>query len=249
MSQQSKIEWTQNRWNPTTECTKISSGCKHCNSETMAKRLRALGVRGYENGFDLSILPERLEQPLKRKKPTLYFVNSMSDLFHEDIPDSFIEDVFKVITQATQHEFQILTKRASRMAEFFQTRQVPKNAWLGVTVEDKKYGLTRIDHLRRIDVNIRFLSLEPLLENVGKINLTGIHWVIVGGESGAKARPMKKKWALNIQQQCQQSDVQFFFKQWGMWGDDGKKRPKKQNGRQLNGKIFDEMPYQIPIYG
>ncbi|HIE01094.1 MAG TPA: DUF5131 family protein, partial [Thiotrichaceae bacterium] len=123
------------------------------------------------------------------------------------------------------------------------------NAWLGVTVEDKKYGLPRIDHLRRIDVNIRFLSIEPLLENLGTIDLSGIHWVIVGGESGAKARPMKKKWALNIQQQCQQSGVQFFFKQWGMWGDDGKKRPKKQNGRQLNGKIFDEMPYQIPIYG
>ena len=249
MSQQSKIEWTQNTWNPTTGCTKISSGCKHCYAETMAKRLQAMGVKGYENGFDLTILSERLEQPLKRKKPTIYFVNSMSDLFHEDIQDSFIEDVFKVITQATQHEFQILTKRASRMAEFFQTRQVPKNAWLGVTVEDKKYGLPRIDHLRRIDVNIRFLSIEPLLENLGTIDLSGIHWVIVGGESGAKARPMKKKWALNIQQQCQQSGVQFFFKQWGMWGDDGKKRPKKQNGRQLNGKIFDEMPYQIPIYG
>ncbi|MEK8021464.1 MAG: phage Gp37/Gp68 family protein [Candidatus Parabeggiatoa sp.] len=249
MSQQSKIEWTQNTWNPTTGCTKISSGCKHCYAETMAKRLQAMGVRGYENGFDLSILPERLEQPLKIKKPTIYFVNSMSDLFHEDIPDSFIEDVFKVITQATQHEFQILTKRASRMAEFFQTRQVPKNAWLGVTVEDKKYGLPRIDHLRRIEVNIRFLSIEPLLEDVGKINLTGIHWVIVGGESGPNARPMKKQWVENIQQQCQQSGVQFWFKQWGGWDADGKKRPKKQNGHQLNGKIFDEIPYQMPLYG
>ena len=210
-----KIEWTQNTWNPTTGCTKISSGCKHCYAETMAKRLQAMGVRGYENGFDLTLLPERLAQPLKRKKPTLYFVNSMSDLFHEDIPDSFREDVFNVIRQATQHEFQLLTKRAGRMVEFFQTRQVPQNAWLGVTVEDKKYGLPRIEHLRRIEVNIRFLSIEPLLEDVGKINLTGIHWVIVGGESGPNARPMKKQWVENIQQQCQQSGVQFFFKQWG----------------------------------
>ncbi len=248
MSQKSKIEWTQNTWNPTTGCTKISSGCKFCYAETMAKRLQAMRVRGYENGFDLSILPERLEQPLKRKKPTIYFVNSMSDLFHEDIPDSFIEDVFNVITQATQHEFQVLTKRAKRMEEFFRTRQVPTNAWLGVTVEDKKYGLPRINYLRQIDVAIRFLSLEPLLENLGTINLSGIHWVIVGGESGPFARPMNKRWVENIQKQCQQSGVQFFFKQWGGRGADGKKRPKKQNGRQLNGKIFDEMPYQMPIH-
>jgi len=248
MSQKSKIEWTQNTWNPTTGCTKISPGCKFCYAETMAKRLQAMGVRGYENGFELTILEERLIQPLKRKKPTIYFVNSMSDLFHEDIPDSFIEDVFNVITQATQHEFQVLTKRAKRMEEFFRTRQVPQNAWLGVTVEDKKYGLPRINYLRRIDVEIRFLSMEPLLENLGTINLNGIHWVIVGGESGPFARPMNKKWVENIQKQCQQSGVQFFFKQWGGRGADGKKRPKKQNGRQLNGKIFDEMPYQIPIY-
>jgi len=248
MSQKSKIEWTQNTWNPTTGCTKISSGCKFCYAETMAKRLQAMGVRGYENGFDLTILPERLEQPLKRKKPTIYFVNSMSDLFHEDIPDSFIEDVFDVIRQAAQHEFQILTKRAKRMEEFFKTRQVPTNAWLGVTVENKKDGLPRINYLRRVNVEIRFLSLEPLLENLGVIDLNGIHWVIVGGESGQNARPMKKKWVENVQKQCQQSDVQFFFKQWGGWGVDGKKRPKKQNGRKLNGKIFDEMPYQMPIH-
>jgi protein gp37 len=249
MSQKSKIEWTQNTWNPTTGCTKISPGCKFCYAETMAKRLQAMGVRGYENGFELTLLPERLVQPLKRKKPTVYFVNSMSDLFHEDIPDSFIENVFGVIKQAYQHEFQILTKRAGRMENFFKIRQVPQNAWLGVSVEDKKYGLPRIEHLRRIDVNIRFLSLEPLLEDIGKINLTGIHWVIVGGESGSNARPMKKKWVENIQKQCQQSGVQFFFKQWGGWGADGKKRPKKQNGRQLNGNIFDEMPSQMPLYG
>jgi protein gp37 len=242
MSQKSKIEWTQNTWNPTTGCTKISSGCKFCYAETMAKRLQAMEVRGYENGFDLTILPERLEQPLKRKKPTIYFVNSMSDLFHENIPDLFIEKVFNVIRQATQHEFQILTKRAKRLEKFFRTRQVPPNAWLGVTVEDKKYGLPRINYLRKVDVKIRFLSLEPLLENLGAIDLSGIHWIIVGGESGPFARPMKKKWVENIQKQCQQSGVKFFFKQWGTWGANGKKGSKKQNGRQLNGDLFDEMP-------
>jgi protein gp37 len=247
MSQRSRIEWTQNTWNPTTGCTKISSGCKHCYAEAMAKRLQAMGVNGYENGFDLTMLPERLIQPLKRKKPTIYFVNSMSDLFHEGIPDSFIQQVFDVIKQCTQHQFQILTKRAQRMEQFFCNHQVPENAWLGVTVEDKKYGLPRIEYLRRIEVKIRFLSLEPLLENLGRLDLNGIHWVIVGGESGPNARPMKPEWAMNIQQQCQQSDVQFFFKQWGGWGADGKKRPKKQNGRQLNGKIFDEMPDQMSL--
>jgi protein gp37 len=186
MSQKSKIEWTQNTWNPTTGCTKISSGCKHCYAETMAKRLQAMGVRGYENGFELTLLPERLTQPLKRKKPTIYFVNSMSDLFHEDIPDFFIQKVFDVVTQCTQHQFQILTKRADRMEKYFQHRPVPKNAWLGVTVEDKKYGVPRIGYLSRIDANIRFLSIEPLLEDLGKINLAKIHWVIVGGESGQK---------------------------------------------------------------
>ncbi len=237
-----KIEWTEQTWNPTTGCTKISSGCKYCYAETMANRLQAMGVMGYQNGFDLSLLPDRLAQPLQRKKPTLYFVNSMSDLFHEGIPDLFIEDVFKVITQATQHEFQILTKRAARMAAFFQTRQVPKNAWLGVTVEDQKQGLPRIEHLRHIDVGIRFLSIEPLLENLGAIDLREIHWVIVGGESGAKARQMQEEWALDIQRQCQNNNVPFFFKQLGAWGRDGGRRDKKKNGRQLSGKLFDGMP-------
>lgn len=247
MSQQSRIEWTQNTWNPTTGCTKISSGCKHCYAEAMAKRLQAMGVNGYENGFDLTILPERLVQPLKRKKPTIYFVNSMSDLFHEGIPDSFIQQVFEVIRQSTQHQFQILTKRAERMEQFVSNHPVPENTWLGVTVEDKKYGIPRIEYLRRIEVKIRFLSLEPLLEDLGTLDLNGIHWVIVGGESGPNPRQMEPEWAMNIQQQCQQSGVQFFFKQWGGWGADGKKRPKKQNGRQLNGEIFDEMPYQMSL--
>jgi protein gp37 len=242
MSQKSKIEWTQSTWNPTTGCTKISPGCKFCYAETMAKRLQAMKVKGYENGFELSLLHERLRQPLKRNKPTLYFVNSMSDLFHEDIPFSFIEEVFEVIKQASQHEFQILTKRASRMEEFFKNHQITDNVWLGVTVEDRQYGLPRIEYLRHLKAKIRFISIEPLLEDLGKINLTGIDWVIVGGESGTRGRAMDKKWIVNIQQQCQAQEIKFFFKQWGTWGADGQKASKKQNGRQLSGKTFDEMP-------
>jgi protein gp37 len=245
MSQKSKIEWTQSTWNPTTGCTKISPGCKFCYAEMMAKRLQAMKVKGYENGFELTLLPERLEQPLKRNKPTLYFVNSMSDLFHEDIPESFIEEVFEIIRQTPQHEFQILTKRANRMEKFFKNHQITKNIWLGVTVEDRQYGLPRIEHLRHLEAKIRFISIEPLLEDLGKINLKGIDWVIVGGESGAKGRPMDKKWVVNIQKQCQAQRIKFFFKQWGTWGNDGQKRSKKQNGRQLNGKTFDEMPTYV----
>jgi protein gp37 len=242
VSTKSKIEWTEQTWNPVTGCTKISSGCKYCYAEVMAKRLQAMNVRGYENGFNLSILPERLAEPLNRKKPTIYFVNSMSDLFHEGIDDNYIEQVFAVIGQAKQHQFQILTKRAQRLASFFMDRKVPNNAWLGVSVENKEHGLARIEYLREIDAKIRFLSCEPLLENLGYINLKGIHWVIVGGESGANARPMAIEWAENIQYQCQKQGVKFFFKQWGGWGADGKKRPKKENGRILSGRVFNEMP-------
>lgn len=242
MSTKSKIEWTEQTWNPATGCTKISPGCKYCYAEVMAKRLQAMNVKGYENGFNLSILPERLTEPLKRKKPTIYFVNSMSDLFHEEIDDDFIEQVFSVISQASQHQFQILTKRAERLAEFFDNRKIPSNAWLGVTVENKEHGLSRIDYLRKVNAKIRFLSCEPLLEDLGNINLKGIDWVIVGGESGAKARPMNTEWAENLQWQCEKQGVKFFFKQWGGWGADGKKRPKKANGRELNGRVFNEMP-------
>lgn len=166
----------------------------------------------------------------------------MSDLFHEDIPFEFIEDVISVVEQADWHTFQILTKRAERMEAFFKNRQVPKDAWLGVTVEDKKYGVPRIDNLRRIDASICFLSVEPLLEDLGKIDLTNIHWVIVGGESGSKARPMSIDWVENVRLQCTEAEVAFFFKQWGGWGADGKKRAKKANGRELNGRTWDEMP-------
>ncbi len=213
----------------------------------MACRLKAMGTPGYEDGFKLKILPARLDEPLKRKTPTTYFVNSMSDLFHEEIPFEFIEQVISTIEQADWHTFQILTKRADRMEQFFINRAVPKNAWLGVTVEDKKYGVPRIDNLRRIKAAIRFLSVEPLLEDIGKIDLTDIHWVIVGGESGSRARPMSIEWVENVRLQCEAADVAFFFKQWGGWGADGKKRAKKANGRELNGRTWDEMPLvQIP---
>jgi protein gp37 len=211
----------------------------------MAKRLNAMGTPGYENGFALTLLPERLNDPLRRKKPTVYFVNSMSDLFHDRIPNSFIEQVFSVIEQTPHHTYQILTKRAARMARFFRTRAVPVNAWLGVSVENRQYGVPRIDHLRTVPARIRFLSVEPLLSDVGELDLSDIHWVIVGGESGPKARPMKMEWVESVRVQCQEQDVAFFFKQWGGWGADGKKRAKAANGRELNGRTWDEMPISV----
>lgn len=242
MSNKTKIEWTEQTWNPTTGCTKISPGCKNCYAEVMSHRLKAMHVSGYENGFEISLVEGRLNQPLKRKKPTKYFVNSMSDLFHEGIPDSFIDKIFAVIEETPHHIYQILTKRAYRMASYFDCRKIPSNAWLGVSVEDKQYGLPRIDQLRNIDATIRFLSIEPLLEDLGSINLENIHWVIAGGESGKNARPMKEEWVINIRDQCSQDKVSFFFKQWGGWGADGKKRSKQANGRILQGEIFSETP-------
>ncbi len=242
MTSSSKIEWTEQTWNPTTGCTKISAGCKYCYAETMAKRLKAMGASGYENGFNLSVLPERLSQPLKRKKPTIYFVNSMSDLFHKSVSFDFIDQVFEVIDKTPQHSYQILTKRASRMRDYFISRNVPDNAWLGVSVENKKHGLPRVNTLREINANTRFLSIEPLLESIGSINLIGIHWVIVGGESGPKARPIKEEWIDEIYSQCNKYKTAFFFKQWGTWGKDNQRRNKKANGREYRGKTWDEMP-------
>ena len=244
MTTTTSIEWTEQTWNPTTGCTKVSPGCKHCYAETMARRLQAMGVRGYENGFALSLLPERLAEPLARKKPTMYFVNSMSDLFHEDIPFSFLDRVFEVIGNTPQHTYQILTKRSARMRRYFAAAggQVPRNVWLGVSVEDRKHGLPRIDDLRTIPAAIRFLSVEPLLEDLGEIDLHDIHWVIVGGESGPKARPMDGAWVAAVQDACETQGAAFFFKQWGGWGADGKKRPKKQNGRIFAGRTWDAMP-------
>lgn len=242
MSQSSRIEWTEATWNPIVGCTKISSGCKHCYAETMANRLKAMGTPGYENGFKLTVLPHRLEEPLRRKKPAIFFVNSMSDLFHRNVRDEYINQVFSVIESCPQHAFQILTKRAERLASHFKKREVPANAWIGVTVENKEHGIPRIDYLRQVESRIRFLSVEPLLEDIGQLDLSGIHWVIVGGESGPKARPMKVEWVENIRRQCQSQRVRFFFKQWGGWGADGKKRSKKANGRLLAGRTWDDMP-------
>ncbi len=243
MATKSKIEWTEQTWNPVVGCTKVSPGCKFCYAEVLSKRLKAMGVTGYEDGFStIKLMEERLEQPLKRKKPTLYFVNSMSDLFHEKVPFSFIDRVMKTIELSPQHAFQILTKRAERMRKYFSKRTVPTNAWIGVSVEDKEYGKPRIAELRKIDAKTRFLSIEPLLEDLGKLNLKGIHWVIVGGESGAKARPMSEKWVLKIKDQCEYYKSDFFFKQWGSWGEDGVKRSKKANGRQLQGKTWNQIP-------
>ena len=242
MATQSIIEWTEQTWNPTTGCTKVSPGCKHCYAEVMARRLKAMGALGYENEFRLTLHENRLEQPLLRKKPTTYFVNSMSDLFHEDIPDAFLDRVFTVITNTPQHTYQILTKRAERLPQYFGQRSCPQNVWLGVSVEDRKYGVPRIDYLRRVDARIRFLSIEPLLEDLGEIDLRGIHWVIVGGESGPKARPMREEWVANIQERAEEAGAAFFFKQWGGWGADGIKRHKKANGRIFRGRTWDNYP-------
>jgi protein gp37 len=204
MSTKTHIEWTEQTWNPTTGCNKVSAGCKHCYAEVMAKRLKAMGANGYHNGFELSLIPERLTQPLKRKKPTTYFVNSMSDLFHEEVPFEFIDKVFDTIKKTPHHQYQILTKRQDQLLKYFKNRMVPDNVWLGVSVENIKEGLPRIEVLKKIPAKIRFLSIEPLLEDLGVVDFSNIHWVIVGGESGSKARKMKKSWVENIQKQCKQ---------------------------------------------
>ena len=245
MTTTSKIEWTEQTWNPTVGCTKISAGCKNCYAETMANRLQAMRAPGYERGFKLTLLPNRLKEPLARKKPTIYFVNSMSDVFHEKVPFEYIDQIFDTIRQTPQHTYQMLTKRADRLAEYFKTRVPPDNAWIGVSVENKRHGLPRIDHLRTVPAKIRFLSVEPLLEDLGSFDLTGIHWVIVGGESGPGARPMKLAWLENVRRQCEAAGVAFFFKQWGGWGADGKKRAKRHNGRELHGRTWDAMPEAI----
>jgi len=244
MATTTTIEWTEETWNPVTGCSKVSAGCANCYAEKMAHRLKAMGAAGYDNGFELTLLPERLQQPLRKKKPTRFFVNSMSDLFHEDVPDKFLDDVFAVMRQTPQHTYQILTKRAYRLPQYFGSQKLPSNIWLGVTVEDQASGIPRIDHLRNVDAAIRFLSVEPLLEDLGKFDLTDIHWVIVGGESGPNARPMNQDWVLSIKEQCEKSGSAFFFKQWGTWGIDRVKRNKKANGRLLLGQTWSAYPKQ-----
>ncbi|MFT3819851.1 MAG: phage Gp37/Gp68 family protein [Rubrivivax sp.] len=243
MTTQSRIEWTERTWNPVVGCTKISPGCKNCYAETMARRLKAIGAPGYENGFRLTQLPSRLGDPLRRGKPTTYFVNSMSDLFHEKVSDSYIAQVLGVVESTPQHTYQVLTKRAERMATYFAAGcPIPSNAWMGVSVENRRHDLPRIDHLRRVPARVRFLSVEPLLEQLGLVDLSGIHWVIVGGESGPRARRMLLEWVEGIRRQCEEQGVAFFFKQWGMWGPDGVRRSKKVNGRELQGRTWDDVP-------
>lgn len=238
----SKIEWTEETWNPVTGCTKISAGCKYCYAEVMARRLHAMGTPGYENKFKLTLQPSRLLDPIYKKKPTIYFVNSMSDLFHEDVPFEFIDKIVKTIEETPQHKYQILTKRPEVMFKYFFKKKIPDNIWLGTTVENKKDGLPRLEYLREMKSTIRFVSAEPLLEDLGKINLKNIDWVIVGGESGAKARPMQEEWVINIKKQCDKKNIKFFFKQWGTWGADNKKRSKQANGRLLFNEVWDAMP-------
>jgi protein gp37 len=244
MASKSKIEWTEATWNPSTGCNKVSAGCKNCYAETMSKRLKAMGTKGYENGFEFTLMPERVDMPLKIKKPTKFFVNSMSDLFHEKMPFDFLDSVFETIKNTPQHTYQILTKREEILVDYFKNRNVPQNVWLGVSVENQKTK-NRIDALRKVDAHIRFLSLEPLLEDLAVLDLTDIDWAIVGGESGHKARPMKKDWAINIQKQCEEQGTAFFFKQWGTWGADGVKRSKKANGRKLLGQEWNEEPLPV----
>ena len=238
---ETKIEWTEKVWNPSIGCTKISEGCKNCYAESFAKRLQAMGMEDYKDGFKFKILPHRLNEPLKIKKPQKFFVNSMSDLFHDDMPDEYLNQIFDVINQTPQHTYQILTKRVENMYIYFQNHNVPQNVWLGVTVENSKYSY-RIDILKKINATIKFISFEPLIDSAGKIDLTDIDWVIVGGESGYNGRPMKPECVNEIYLQCQEKNIPFFFKQWGTWGSDGIKRNKKANGKLFQDKIIQEYP-------
>lgn len=236
-----KIEWTDKTWNPITGCTKKSTGCLHCYAEVMTRRLKAMGLDKYANGFNVTLHNDCLTEPLRWKGAHNIFVCSMSDIFHEDVPFEFVDRMFDIIRATPQHRYQILTKRAERMAEYFLLRDIPSNVWLGVTVEAQTSKF-RIDLLRNLDASVKFLSCEPLVEDLGKLDLTGIDWVIVGGESGSQARPMLEEWVLNIKQQVEEQYARFFFKQWGTWGVDGIKRNKHANGKMLRGEIVQQMP-------
>ncbi len=239
MADHSRIEWTDATWNPIRGCTKISPGCAHCYAETFSERFRGVPGHPFEHGFDLRLVPEKLGEPLRWSTPRRIFVNSMSDLFHEDVPDDYILAVARVMNLASWHTFQVLTKRASRLAALLRTSLAPvaglPNIWWGVSVENRRHGLSRVDELRASPARIRFLSIEPLLEDLGRFNLDGIHWVIVGGESGPKARPMLQSWVESIRLQCLDDRVPFFFKQWG-----GVR--KSIRGRELDGRTYDNMP-------
>jgi protein gp37 len=237
MSDGSAIEWTDATWNPVRGCTKVSPGCKHCYAETFAERFRGVKGHPFEHGFDLRLIPKALELPLKWRASRRIFVNSMSDLFHEEVPLAYIRRVFDVMKRASQHQFQVLTKRADRMAQLAAKLTISPNVWMGVSVESAKYS-SRIDALRGVNATVRFLSLEPLLGPLPALDLEGIHWVIVGGESGPGARPIEADWVRAIRDQCQKAGVRFFFKQWG-----GVR--KHRTGRTLDGQTWDEMPNQV----
>lgn len=240
MSDGSSIEWTQATWNPVTGCTKVSPGCAHCYAETFAERFRDVPNHPYQNGFDLQLRPERLELPLTWRRGRLIFVNSMSDLFHPDVPDAFISAVFDTMSRASQHRFQVLTKRPERAAEFANLLAWPENVWMGTSVENQRWTC-RIDALREIPAHVRFLSCEPLLGPL-TLDLTDIQWVIVGGESGPRARPMKEEWADSVRLQCEVAGVPFFFKQWGAFDCHGRRVGKGRAGRELHGRTWDDLP-------
>ncbi|HEV7217302.1 MAG TPA: phage Gp37/Gp68 family protein [Terriglobales bacterium] len=239
VSLNSHIEWTDATWNPVRGCTKISPGCKHCYAETFAERFRGVKGHPYEQGFDLRIVPEKLTEPFAWRSPKLVFVNSMSDLFQPGVSDQYIEAVSQVMVKANWHTYQVLTKRSERLRDLLQSglsfASHQSNIWWGVSVEDRKYGLPRMNHLRSAPAAVRFLSVEPLLEDLGELNLSGISWVIVGGESGPGARPLRKEWVISIRDQCRARGVPFFFKQWG-----GVRKTK--NGRLLDGRTYDQYP-------
>jgi protein gp37 len=243
MANKSPIEWTDATWNPVTGCTKISAGCDNCYAERFSERFRGVKGHAFENGFDLSLRPERLLQPLEWKRPRMIFVNSMSDLFHKEIPKHYLHSVFDTMERADWHIYQVLTKRSSLMQRFLNERyaknKAPRHIWLGVSIEDARAG-TRITHLRRANATIRFLSIEPLIGSVGNLKLSGIDWVIVGGESGPRARTMEPSWVIDIRNQCLKADVRFFFKQWGG-------RTPKAGGRLLEGKEWNEFPMTVPL--
>ncbi|EHQ08292.1 DUF5131 family protein [Leptonema illini] len=239
MAINSKIEWTDATWNPVRGCTKISPGCKHCYAKTFAERFRGVKGHPFENGFDLQLVPDKLLEPLKWKSPKKIFVNSMSDLFHEAIPDEYILKCFQIMAEANWHTYQVLTKRDARMSALSHTLLAEfghlDHIWWGVSVEDRQYGVPRIKRLQDASCATRFLSVEPLLEDLGELDLDGIHWVIVGGESGPGARPMQESWVVSLRDQCKAQDVPFFFKQWGGV-------QKKKTGRLLKGRTYDGMP-------
>jgi protein gp37 len=239
MAEHSSIEWTDATWNPVRGCTKISPGCTHCYAETFAERFRGVKGHPYERGFDPRLVPEKLHEPLRWQTPKMIFVNSMSDLFHDAVSDEYIHSVADVMIEAHWHTYQVLTKRSHRMCGLLKNRLTfaasQQHIWWGVSVENRKDGLPRIAELQSSPASVRFLSIEPLLEDLGLLELKGIHWVILGGESGPGARPMKREWVLNIKRQCRQFGVPFFFKQWGGFH-------KSKAGRLLNGRTYDEMP-------